>query len=84
MKGDTLQALREVLGEVLELGERAAALRPDSALLGALPEFDSLAVLDLVAALQARFGIEIHDEDIEPDIFLSVGDLLAFVESRLD
>ena len=77
-----IESLRGVLGEVLDLGERARALQPETQLLGALPEFDSLAVVELVEALQHRFGIEIHDEDIDPDIFETVGSLQRFIETR--
>jgi acyl carrier protein len=82
VSGGDLQALRELLGEVLDLGDRAAALTPDSPLLGALPEFDSLAVVSLITALQERFHIEIQDEDIDPDMFESVASLQRFIEVR--
>jgi acyl carrier protein len=82
VSGDDLQALRDVLGDVLDLGERAAALAPDSPLLGALPEFDSLAVVGLITALQERFHIEIQDEDIDPDMFETVGSLQRFIEAK--
>lgn len=78
-----MRPLLELLDEVLGLGGRAAAFTPDSPLLGALPEFDSLAVLGLISALQKRFGIEIHDDDIDPDIFETVGSLQRFIEARI-
>lgn len=77
-----ITALRQLLAEVLDLGERADGLQLDSPLLGALPEFDSLAVVSLITALQERFGIEIHDEDIDPDMFETVGSLQRFIDSR--
>ena len=76
-----ITALRQLLAEVLDLGERADGLQLDSPLLGALPEFDSLAVVSLITALQKRFGIEIHDEDIDPDMFETVGSLQRFIDS---
>lgn len=80
-QGD-LQRLRMVLGEVLDLGDRAESLDTDSPLLGALPEFDSLAVISLIEALQERFSLQFSDEDIDPDIFETVGNLLEFIRSR--
>ena len=77
-----ITALRQLLAEVLDLGERADGLQLDSPLLGALPEFDSLAVVSLITALQERFGIEIHDEDIDPDMFETVASLQRFIDSR--
>jgi len=82
VSGHDLQALQELLGEVLDLGERAALLDSDSPLLGALPEFDSLAVVSLITAMQERFHIRIHDEDIDPEMFETVGSLQRFIDTR--
>jgi len=43
---------------------------------------DSLGILDLTAFLAERLGIQIADEDFEPDNFESFGRLIAFVERR--
>lgn len=43
---------------------------------------DSLGILDLVAFLGERFGIELSDEDFDPDNFETVGTLAAFVERQ--
>ncbi len=42
---------------------------------------DSLAMVELVVALEAAFGIKIPDE--AADAFHTVGDLLAFVRARV-
>ncbi len=43
---------------------------------------DSLGILDLVAFLGERFGIELSDDDFDPDNFETVGTLAAFVERQ--
>jgi acyl carrier protein len=43
---------------------------------------DSLGILDLAAFLGERFGIEISDEDFEPQNFETFGRLIGFVESK--
>ena len=40
---ETIIQVRSLLGEVLQLGERAQSLTQDTALLGSLPELDSMA-----------------------------------------
>ncbi len=45
-----------VLDEVLSLGGRALAFRRDTALLGAIPELDSMAVVSLITTLEERSG----------------------------
>ena len=79
---DTLDAVRVVLTETLLLGERGRALRPQSGLLGHLPELDSMAVISLVTALENRFDIVIEDEDIRAQTFDTLAGLSGFVESK--
>jgi hypothetical protein len=52
-------------------------------LLGNLPELDSLAIVELIVALQNWFGIEIKDDEIVGDIFESLGRLAAFVRGKV-
>ncbi len=79
----TLAQVRTILRDTLQLGERAAALRPDSRLLGAIPEFDSMAVVTVLNALEEALGIVVDDDDVTADTFETVGTLCAFVERKL-
>jgi acyl carrier protein len=72
-----------VLDQVLGLGGRAATFTLDTRLLGAVPEFDSMAVVSLIAALEDQFGIAIDDEDIDGDVFSTIGSLVDFVTQRV-
>ena len=47
---DTLEKVRAILRDTLQLGSRADALRRDSRLLGEIPEFDSMAVVSVLTA----------------------------------
>jgi acyl carrier protein len=80
----TFEEVRDLVGDVLQLGQRTAAMRLDSALLGNLPEFDSMAVVNVITALESRFGITIEDDDITAETFDTMGDLAAFVQAKLD
>lgn len=71
-----------VLGEVLALGERTDTLAADTALLGAVPEFDSMAVLGVITRLEEVFGISIADDEISAETFETVGSLARFVEHK--
>jgi acyl carrier protein len=75
--------VRNVLSSVLQLGPRAQALTRDSALLGGLPELDSMAVVTLITSLQDSFGIEIQDDEISADTFATLGTLVDYVEHKL-
>ncbi len=72
----------QVLGDVLALGERTGKLTADTALLGAIPEFDSMAVLGVITRLEEVFGISIADDEISAETFETVGSLATFVERK--
>lgn len=78
-----LDSVRTMLRGTLMLGDRAAALGPSSGLFGTIPEFDSMAVVTVITAIEERFGIVIDDEDITAELFGTVGSLVAYIEGRL-
>lgn len=82
---DHAQILSQLLGlidDVLSLNGRAQSFTRDTALLGALPELDSMAVVDLIAALEQSFEFEIALDDIDGDTFATVGTLQDFIAAR--
>ncbi len=80
---DVMQEVIQVLDEVLSLGGRAAEFQRDSALLGSVPELDSMAVVNLITTMEERFGIAIDDDEIDGDVFATVGSLVDFVRQKL-
>ena len=82
MNTEVTQQVRRILRDVLSLGSRADELGPDSALLGALPELDSMAVANVIAAIEDRFGFVVDDDDISGATFATFGTLVDFVAAR--
>lgn len=80
---DTVDAVRDVLIETLELSQSPAELTRDTALFGALPELDSFGVVQLVVALESRFDIVIDDEEFGADLFETVGSLTDYIDGKL-
>ncbi len=80
----TVAAIREVLRDALQLGERADYLNAESALFGEIPEFDSMAVVTVLTMIEEEFDIVIHDEEVTAELFLTVGSLARFVEQKAD
>jgi acyl carrier protein len=76
--------VRNILRDALGLGTRADRLSPASRLLGVLPEFDSMAVVSVLAAIEEKFGFVIHDDEVSADVFETVGTLTEFVERKLN
>ena len=55
----TIDDVKSVLAATLDLpADRAKALDASTPLLGNLPELDSMAVLEVLSAIEARFGVD--------------------------
>lgn len=80
---DTTAEVLRILDDVLSLGGRAMAFNADTALLGAIPELDSMAVVSLITMLEERLGIVVDDDEISGDTFATVGSLCDFVTVKL-
>lgn len=80
---DVQAEVLRVLDEVLSLNGRSAAFGRDTALLGAIPELDSMAVVTLITTLEEQLGIAVPDDEIDGSTFASVGELVDFVTARL-
>jgi len=72
-----LQEVTNILADVLSLGERKNSLKADSVLLGNIPELDSMAVVNVITALEDHFGITMPDDDANID---TLGELALLVD----
>jgi acyl carrier protein len=68
----------------ISLGRGSDAPGLDEPLYGAEAGFDSFSLLEFVLRLEAEFGIEIPDEDLDPDIFRSINTVVAYVLRRME
>ena len=81
-----MNAMKEtlrILDEVLSLDGRSASFSRDTALLGAIPELDSMAVVTLITSFEEQLGIIVDDDDIDGSTFATVGSLADFVSGKL-
>jgi acyl carrier protein len=79
---NTVERLKGILRDALHLENRADTLTPNSALLGAIPEFDSMAVVTVLTMIEDEFGIAVGDDEVSADAFETLGTLAAFVEAK--
>ena len=75
--------VRRVMAGTLQLGARSNAMNASTPLLGAIPELDSMAVVNVITALEDYFGITIGDDEIQAATFETLGSLSTFVEEKL-
>lgn len=79
----TFERVREVLGSTLQLADAVKTLTPETGLLDEIPEFDSMAVVNVVAGLEEHFDIVIDDAELTAEHFATLGSLTAFVDGKL-
>ena len=79
---DTRSEVLAVLDDVLSLKGRSASFRDDMPLMTGLPELDSMAVANVLTALEERFGFTIDDDEISAATFETVGSLVDFVSAK--
>lgn len=77
-----IDAVKAVVVDTLGVEDRADAIDASTPLFGALPELDSMAVLELVLELEQRFEIEIDGEDVTADVFETLASLATFVHEK--
>lgn len=75
--------IKAILIEVLGLDPGKVTIDRETRLLGSLPEFDSMAVVSVLTAIEDHFGIAVDDDEIDGALFETVGSLCQFVESKL-
>jgi len=78
-----LEEVRNILSDVLSLSKLKNPLTEDSVLLGSVPELDSMAVVNVITALEEHFDITVDDDEISARTFETLGTLTRFVEQKL-
>ncbi len=78
----TVDEVKNILRETLQIGDRANELELDTPLLGNIPELDSMAVAMLVTSIEDHFDVFIDDDEISAETFETFGSLCQFVDSK--
>ncbi len=78
----SLSTLLPLLDRSLHLNGRGLQFDATTRLLGALPELDSVAVLQLLSALEQQFAIRIADDEVSAELFATVGSLCDFIDQK--
>ncbi len=77
---DVLNDILALVAEVLQID--TSGMDDSTELLGSIPEFDSMAVVMLITALEEKMEISVDDDEISAEIFETIGSLASFVESK--
>jgi len=77
----TQDTVKQILADVLQIS--VENFDESTSLIGSIPEFDSMAVVSVITALEENYGFYVDDDEIDADVFESIGTLIVFVESKL-
>ena len=79
---NTVALVKDILIEALQLSNDET-FNAETPLLGSIPEFDSMAVVTVLTAIEESFGVEIEDDEISAEVFENFGTLCGFVEQKV-
>lgn len=80
----TLDELKSLVGEVLQIADRLDDMGENDVLLGGVPEFDSMAVVSVLTVIEENYGVVIDDDEVSAENFETLGSLQQFINSKLD
>ncbi len=80
---NVVEDVKNMLADVLSLGARKSQLTESTPLLGSIPELDSMAVVNVITAMEDRFGITVDDDEISADTFATIKSLVDFVNNKM-
>jgi len=79
---DVMPHIINALGSTL--GSLPQGLKASTPLLGNIPELDSMAVVNVIAALEEGFGIFFEDDEVTAEMFETLGSLCEAVQKKLN
>ena len=76
--------IKTLVIDVLQLGSHAADFNQDTILMGNIAEFDSMAVVAILTSIEDMYDVEIDDDEIDVEIFETLGTLYQFIKEKVD
>lgn len=78
----TLKEIISLIQDCLQLDD-VSDFDQNTELLGSIPEFDSMAIVTVLTTIEDNYGVMIEDDEIDADVFETLGTLMTFVQSKL-
>ena len=80
--GSVITQVCSVVSDALQLDEHKLAPNEQTALIGNLPELDSMAVVTVITALESYFNFSVSDDDDIATAFETFGSLASYIEEK--
>ncbi|WP_196138895.1 acyl carrier protein [Aliikangiella sp. G2MR2-5] len=79
---DVSSTVKQLLIDILSLDLEVEQMADETLLLGDIPEFDSMAIVSVITALEETFGFMAEDDELSAEVFESVASLVDFVKEK--
>ncbi|OUR63155.1 hypothetical protein A9Q74_02820 [Colwellia sp. 39_35_sub15_T18] len=76
------QEIKTILTAALQLDE-VDSWDENTAILGAIPEFDSMAIVTVLTMVEENYGIIIEDDEVNAEVFETLASLMAFISEKV-
>ena len=74
--------IKQLLIETLSLDISPNDMDDDALLLGDIPEFDSMAIVSVITALEENYGFSSADDELTAEVFESIQTVVSFVQEH--
>lgn len=74
--------IKTLLKETLQLDE-VDSWDEETEILGAIPEFDSMAIVTILTMVEENYGIMIEDDEVSAEVFETLGSLVDFISEKV-
>jgi acyl carrier protein len=82
LKDQTIERLKHLVSEKLDMNIRIEDIDPGAPLLGDGLNLDSLALVELISLVEDSFGIEFGERDLNMESFASLRNLAAVIAAQ--
>ena len=79
MVDDTIEQLKKLIADKLDMNIDRDSIDPDTPLLEEGLKLDSLALVELITLSEEKFGIEFGQDDLNMDVFASLRSLAGSI-----
>ncbi|MBD3289252.1 acyl carrier protein [candidate division KSB1 bacterium] len=80
---EIISDIKKLIVERLNLQVDPDEINDNEELFGGAMGLDSLATLEIIAALENRFDLEVSDEELTTELFTSIKTLAEYVQNKL-
>ena len=82
-KAEITLNIKQLLIETLSLDIQPVEMDYDALLLGDIPEFDSMAIVSVITALEENYGFTSADDELTAEVFESIETVVEFVQEHM-